>query len=201
MTNNIGYGVVYTPDSLSEYVAALLLEEFNKDIPTDSVNSKSITILDPACGEGSLLLATEKALENQKFSQEFNLIGIDIEEDVIKRDRQHFDVSKYTFYSNDALLPSETGTPIEYWRSMGIEPELIIANPPWSSEKLYDKKRLTDAGYKFDVGQYDSYVLFIELCLNLLKNDGYMALIIPDSIFSSENCELRRYLAEKTQLR
>lgn len=35
MTNNIGYGVVYTPDSLSEYVAALLLEEFNKDIPTD----------------------------------------------------------------------------------------------------------------------------------------------------------------------
>lgn len=201
MTNNIGYGVVYTPDSLSEYVAALLLEEFNKDIPTDSVNSKSITILDPACGEGSLLLATEKALENQKFSQEFNLIGIDIEEDVIKRDRQHFDVSKYTFYSNDALLPSETGTPIEYWRSMGIEPELIIANPPWSSEKLYDKKRLTDAGYKFDVGQYDSYVLFIELCLNLLKNDGYMALIIPDSIFSSENCELRRYLAEKTQLK
>lgn len=46
MTNNIGYGVVYTPDSLSEYVAALLLEEFNKDIPTDSVNSKSITILE-----------------------------------------------------------------------------------------------------------------------------------------------------------
>lgn len=32
MTNNIGYGVVYTPDSLSEYVAALLLEEFNKDM-------------------------------------------------------------------------------------------------------------------------------------------------------------------------
>lgn len=74
MTNNIGYGVVYTPDSLSEYVAALLLKEFNKDIPTDSVNSKSITILDPACGEGSLLLATEKALENQKFSQEFSAL-------------------------------------------------------------------------------------------------------------------------------
>lgn len=201
MENNIGYGVVYTPDSLSEYVAALLLEEFNKDVPVDSVNSNSIAVLDPACGEGALLSATEKILEKQQIEQEFNLVGIDIEEEVIKNNRKTFDRTKYTFYSNDALLPSKVDTPVEYWRSMGIVPTLIIANPPWSSEKLYDKKRLSDAGYKFDVGQYDSYVLFIELCLSLLKTDGYMALIIPDSIFSSENCELRKHLAENTQLK
>lgn len=201
MANSIGYGVVYTPDSLSEYVATLLLKEFNKDTPEENANSNSITILDPACGEGALLFATEKVLESQWIEQEFNLVGIDIEEEVIKNNRKNFNLDKYAFFSGDAILPSEEKTPVDYWNSTGIAPTLIIANPPWSSEKVYDKKKLSDAGYRFDIGQYDSYVLFIELCLGLLKNDGYMALIIPDSIFSSENCDLRKHLAENTQLK
>ena len=32
MMKNSGYGVVYTPDSLSDYVAYLLVQEFKKDI-------------------------------------------------------------------------------------------------------------------------------------------------------------------------
>ena len=201
MANSKGYGVVYTPDSLSEYVANLLIGEFNKDVTVDVDRIDSLTVLDPACGEGALLSAAQKAIESQPSMPAFRLIGIDIEDDVIKSNRYCFDRSKYIFYSQDALLPSDTKPPVKYWKSKGISPTLIIANPPWSSEKLYSKKRLSDAGYQFDVGQYDSYVLFIELCLNLLNDDGYMALIIPDSIFSSENCELRKYLVEKTQLR
>lgn len=201
MKNCNGYGVVYTPDSLSEYVANLLVGEFNKDAIVDTARKDGLTVLDPACGEGALLSAAQKAIESQSSVPAFKLIGIDVEADVIKNNRCCFDRSKYIFFSQDALLPSDTKPPAKYWRSKGIRPSLIIANPPWSSEKLYSKKRLSDAGYKFDVGQYDSYVLFIELCLKLLNNDGYMALIIPDSIFSSENCELRKYLAEKTQLR
>lgn len=201
MKNRKGYGVVYTPDSLSEYVANLLIEEFNKDVTVDAPKIESFTVLDPSCGEGALLSAAQKAIESQPNMPASKFIGIDIEADVIKNNRRYFDRSKYIFYSRDALLPSNTKPPVKYWKSKGIRPTLIIANPPWSSEKLYSKERLSDAGYQFDVGQYDSYVLFIELCLKLLNDDGYMALIIPDSIFSSENCELRKYLAEKTQLR
>lgn len=201
MGNSKRYGVVYTPDTLSEYVANLLIEEFDKDVTVDTTQIDNLTVLDPACGGGALLSATQKVIESRVGMPAFKLIGIDIEADVIKNNRCCFDRSKYIFYSQDALLPSGTKSPVKYWRSKGISPTLIIANPPWSSEKLYSKKRLSDAGYQFDVGQYDSYVLFIELCLKLLNDDGYMALIIPDSIFSSENCELRKYLAEKTQLR
>ena len=201
MTNSKGYGVVYTPDSLSEYVANLLIEEFNKDLTVDTFPITSLTVLDPACGEGALLSAAHKAIRFQHSKLSFRLIGIDIETNVIKSNRGRFDRSKYAFFANDALLPSKTMSPVKFWNSKGINPTLIIANPPWSSEKLYNKKILSDAGYQFDVGQYDSYVLFIELCLKLLNDDGYMALIIPDSIFSSENCELRKYLAENTQLR
>lgn len=201
MANNTGYGVVYTPDSLSEYVANLLIEEFSKDVTTDTTKINHISVLDPACGEGALLSAVERVIESQQDHQIFKLIGIDVDEKVIKSNEKSFDRAKYSFYSNDALLPSDTEPPVNHWKSKGISPMLIIANPPWSSEKLYDKKRLSDAGYKFDVGQYDSYVLFIELCLKLLKDGGYMALIVPDSIFSSENCELRKHLAERTQIK
>lgn len=199
MTNKPGYGVVYTPDSLCEYAAALLLEEFHGDGAAPEAGG--LTVLDPACGGGALLSAVHRAARRRQGAQISRLIGIDVDEAVIRDDRGSFDPSEYVFYSRDALLPSETGSPVDYWKSQGVEPALIIANPPWSAEKLYDKKRLSDAGYQFDVGQYDSYVLFVELCLKLLRPDGYMALILPDSIFSSENCDLRKYLAEKTQLR
>ncbi|MBE6957201.1 MAG: methyltransferase domain-containing protein [Ruminococcaceae bacterium] len=160
MANNTGYGVVYTPHSLSEYVANLLIEEYNKDATTDIQKDSDISVLDPACGEGALLSAVEQIIGSRQEHQNFSLTGIDVEEDVIRNNRKNFDRTRYTFYSKDALLPSETKAPVEFWRSKGVNPTLIIANPPWSSEKLYDKKRLSDAGYRFDIGQYDSYVLF-----------------------------------------
>lgn len=200
MGNNAGYGVVYTPDSLAEYTSTLLIEEFCKDLAA-GVKKENFIVLDPACGEGALLAAAEKVIYSHRDNLHPKFVGIDVEEDVIESNRTAFDCSQYIFYLNDALVPTEKMLPANYWKAAGVKPTLIIANPPWSSEKLYDRKRLSDAGYKFDVGQYDSYVLFVELCLKLIKQDGYMALIIPDSIFSGENRDLRRYLAERTQLR
>lgn len=200
MKNNSGYGVVYTPDSLSEYAAQLLLAEYKKDSVVNSQTDK-LMILDPACGEGALLTACEQVFQTNLGSNKNHYVGIDIENDVILNNRKKFKGRNYTFYANDAILPSNAKDPVEFWTEKDVRPSLIIANPPWSSEKVYDKKALADAGFSFDVGQYDSYVLFIELCLKLLVANGYIALIIPDSIFSGENRELRKYLVENTQLR
>ena len=49
------YGVVYTPDSLADFVAELL----NKIIRQDRLIQVE-NILDPACGEGALLSAYKK---------------------------------------------------------------------------------------------------------------------------------------------
>lgn len=200
MSNNTGYGVVYTPDPLSDYVAHLLIEEFWKDASLRQPKT-DIMVLDPACGEGALLAACKRNFELVNEAGEVHYVGIDVESEVISANIEKYDKKTHAFYACDALLPTEGKKPVEFWHEKKIAPELIIANPPWSSEKIYCKEKLTSAGYKFDVGQYDSYVLFIELCMNMLKPNGCAAFIIPDSIFAGENRELRKYLAEKTELR
>lgn len=57
------------------------------------------------------------------------------------------------------------------------------------------------AGYTLAAGQYDSYVLFIELAYNILYENGVMAFIIPDSLFDAQNERLRKFLVEKTQIK
>lgn len=57
------------------------------------------------------------------------------------------------------------------------------------------------AGFTLVAGQYDSYVLFIELAYNILSEDGVMAFIIPDSLFDTQNERLRKFLVENTKIK
>lgn len=197
MTTLNGYGVVYTPKTLANFTAKLLLSETNSDIFN---SNHPITVLDPACGEGILL---------KEFSHEFNLhysqpvhcMGVDIEKEVVEHNKKHFNEDSYQFMCKNAIIPSKKITAINYWSHQIKDLSFVIANPPWSSEKVFSKPDLSQAGYEFYSGQYDSYVLFIELCLKLIKRDGMLAFIIPDSLFSGENKKLREYLVKNTQIR
>lgn len=66
------YGVVYTPDTLSEFVATLL-ERTVGDTPIRAV-------LDPASGECSLLNAAKNA-----FGEQCEYIGIDVDQGLHRR--------------------------------------------------------------------------------------------------------------------
>ena len=84
MTSLNGYGVVYTPETLANFTAKLLLSETTFNI-FDSKNN--VTVLDPACGEGMLL---------KEFNREFRIhhnipihsVGVDIEEEVIHNNKK-----------------------------------------------------------------------------------------------------------------
>ncbi len=182
---NQKYGVVYTPNSLADFVAGLLCRFLRGD------SAANITILDPACGEGALLRSVKYLL-----GEEARLVGIDIDKDAIINAS-----GEYEIVHNDAILPLNTRVSAEkYWhRKLGTI-DAIIANPPWSSEKVYDKSLLQKAGYSLIDGQYDSYVLFIELAYRLLREGGVMGFIIPDSLFDAQNENLRKFLASKMHI-
>lgn len=178
------YGVVYTPNELSEFVATLLKRVIG-DVQISAV-------LDPASGECSLLNAAKDA-----FGENCEYIGIDVDQDAVNNTKDIFTI-KY----NDAILPRNVKRKTaEYWRDKLPKINAIIANPPWSSEKIYERSALEKAGYTLIAGQYDSYVLFIELAYKILCEHGVMGFIIPDSLFDAQNERLRKFLVENTQIK
>ena len=178
------YGVVYTPKSLSDFVAELLKRA--------SSDEQIKVILDPASGECALLSAVKAA-----FGDEDEYIGIDVDKEAV-----HNTKDKFRIIHNDAIMPQNVKKKTaDYWRDKLPVVDAVIANPPWSSEKIYERADLTSAGFSLVSGQYDSYVLFMELAFNILRDGGLMAFIIPDSLFDAQNENLRKFLLEKTQIK
>lgn len=178
------YGVVYTPKSLSDFVAELLKRA--------SGDEQIKVILDPASGECALLSAAKAV-----FEDEDEYIGIDVDKEAV-----HNTKGKFHIIHNDAIMPQNVKKKTaDYWRDKLPVVDAVIANPPWSSEKIYERADLTSAGFSLVSGQYDSYVLFMELAFNILRDGGLMAFIIPDSLFDAQNENLRKFLLEKTQIK
>ena len=190
MNPNKKYGVVYTPNRLANFIASLIISEADKD------NYKIETVLDPACGEGALLEAMKQLGDNT-----VKYYGIDVDKEAISELSQQIDERTELFCIDAILPPKIKGHTATYWRKKLPYISAVIANPPWSSEKVYDRQQLTEAGFRLNAGQYDSYVLFIELAYQIVDKGGYFGFIIPDSLFDSQNEHLRRFLAEKTQIR
>jgi len=180
------YGVVYTPDTLAEFVVSLL-SDFTK-----AEGAKIKTILDPASGECSLLRAAKRLLGADK-----KYIGIDVDRDAVNATKDEYDI-----ILNDAIIPQNVRrNSASYWREKLPPIDMIIANPPWSSEKIYSQDLIKNAGFTLGTGQYDSYVLFLELAYNILSEGGYFGFIIPDSLFDAQNEKLRYFLASKTNIK
>lgn len=180
------YGVVYTPDRLANFVAKLLAEEMEEDCIADGV------ILDPACGECALLNAAKK-----ECGLQYRYYGIDIDREVVSHK-----INDMVLVCNDSILPKNVKKKTDkYWIEKFGEIQAIIANPPWSSEKIYSKERLSNAGFDLIKGQYDSYVLFIELAYKIITEGGYFAFILPDSLFDAQNIELRKFLVTHTEIK
>lgn len=180
------YGVVYTPEELAAFVAKLLKNEY--------IGNTEFTVLDPACGEGILLEQVYKCFCDKKH-QNVELIGIDIDNKVIENNKMKYN-SQFKFISQNTILPSTSLSSKSYWKHrIHNKISMIIANPPWSSEKIFEKEELKKAKYSLYLGQYDAYVLFIELSISLLEPNGIAAFIIPDSLFSGENKTLLKSFA------
>ncbi len=182
---NRKYGVVYTPESLAEFTAQLIADAAKE-------HGKTIkTVLDPACGECALLSSAKV-----RFGENVEYWGIDVDADAVQNAQEGFCI-----IHNDSIMPQKVKrSTSEYWKSKLPPIDAIIANPPWSTEKIYDRTALSNAGFSLVNGQYDSYVLFLELSYNLLVPEGIMAFIIPDSLFDTQNAKLRQFLCEKTHI-
>ena len=73
-------------------------------------------------------------------------------------------------YLNGNIMPQNVKKKTaEYWRDMLPVVDAVIANPPWSSEKIYERTDLTAAGFSLISGQNDSYNHYNTIDLGVVR--------------------------------
>lgn len=177
----------------AQYMTPSEVVEFMVDIAIDEVHkinyTRTIKVCDPCCGVGSFLSVFHKRFEETNNSNKIIIVGQDKVQRMSRLTKINlalFD-NNYNFISNgnsligDSKLNEHTGTV-----------DIILTNPPFganfSSNELKDEKLkypLLESLFNGKNGNFPSEVLFVDRCLSLLNETGFMLAVLPDSVISS----------------
>lgn len=204
-----GLGQFFTPREIVEFMVDMV-EPKRKHF-----------ILDPACGSGGFLiicmsmvfdgideLYRQRGLDNPKqekwrFATQ-HLYGTDLNERmtwVAKMNMVMHGDGHGGIFTHDGLKDSERITPILDMVKRGIGFDIILTNPPFGS-KIKNQDIL--ARYELGKGRRTQLteVLFIERCLELLKPEGILGIVVPDGILNNVQLGyVRRFIRGNAILR
>ena len=195
-------GQFFTPEPVIDFCVEMMQPKPNEKI------------IDPACGSGGFLMSALKYLQknNQNISIQNiiseNIFGFDINKSILR-------IAKMKL-----LLAANVKTNVlcanslENFKNLNNTFDLILANPPFGA-KITNSEVLKkfDLGYKWTKHENDFFktknlqstqnteILFIERCLQLLKEGGRMGIVLPNGNFENPSLEyLRFYIKQKSKL-
>ncbi len=172
-TKSKANGVVYTPVEMADYVAKQMLRY-------GEVKTKNeVTVLDPAVGEGELLIAMVNALKD--YSKPITVVGYETDEKVGKtterRLKELFPMVNVSIRIGDFLEAVDNNSVEKF--------DYVIANPPYirtqimgseKSQKLAEKLSLT--------GRVDIYYAFLVYTKEVLKDCGIAGYITSNKFMT-----------------
>ena len=194
-------GQFFTPREIIEFMVKVIDPKENE------------TVLDPGCGSGGFLIETMKHVNdelNEKFivneihdlgkkQEDYaknNLFGMDINERlawVCKMNMVFHGDGHGGIVNSNALNVTSKNKEI-----VDRQYDVILTNPPFGS-KINDQIILSDSRFK-DVARLKlTEVLFLSLCINLLKPGGRLGILLPDSILTNSSLKVvRDYIKRET---
>jgi len=170
------------------------------------------TICDPACGSGGFLIHAMKHVwegmerdprwrgarglkEAKRTMAQRTIFGIDKESDLVRIAKAYMAISgdgrSNVVFANSLLPPSELGDSAGPAFLEGDDGALrqfdcILTNPPYGATVKVKR----DVAKHFVLGrsrgkpcERDPYVLFVERCLEMLKEGGTLAIVLPETAF------------------
>jgi type I restriction-modification system DNA methylase subunit len=194
-------GATFTPVELSFFLAnriACYIGETNQHV------------LDPACGEGELLVAMGNVLTERGFS--FSLSGYDANNQYLSfaRERMHkFGKGKSEFVHADFLqaidITSNQGI-LDLFQNakstVNASYDIVIANPPYVRTQLLGTEQAQVLAKKFNLkGRVDLYYPFLIAMTESLKIGGILGVITSNRYLSTKSGEsIRKYLSENYEI-
>jgi len=119
---------------------------------------------------------------------------------VIFEKEKQFDIPDFNIFNVNALS-------LEKLKELGVKRDsfdFVIGNPPYIFIRDLSKslKSIIEKNFETNEGQYDIYQIFIELGIKLLKNQGYLGYIIPDSVLALSNRRaIRKYIFKESKIK
>ena len=177
-----------TPPALVEQILDACHYTSDRDVT-------QLRVLDPACGSGNFLVAaarrlfeqhthTDLAKESRSALIQRNIWGLD--PDPISCFLAEIQLSQLA--STTERLHIHQGDALTYpWQEPCVD--LFLANPPYLAAKNIDLSAYRSTAQQ---RQTDSYLLFLQLGLRLVRPNGWLGLVLPDPVLARTNAAAER---------
>jgi type I restriction enzyme M protein len=193
-------GQFFTPEPIMDFCVSMLQPK-----PGDM-------IIDPACGSGGFLMSalkymqnTHKEINTKKLISE-NLFGLDINKSISRIAKMKLILESNNDTNIFCLNSLEDLDSLKFLLKNQEGFDIVLANPPFGA-KITSSTILSgfDLGFKWknheDVyhktksvyPNQNAEILFIERCLQLLKEGGRMAIVLPNGNLENPSLEYLRY--------
>jgi adenine-specific DNA-methyltransferase len=199
-------GATYTPTLFADFVARRIL-----DVREHFAGTEPLDILDPAVGDGELLLALLRGLP-QGLPRHIRIFGFDTNADAldIARERisREFGNVQLSLVNDDFLrVVSRSDAPDANATLFQRDPldqyDLVIANPPYVRTQIMGADEAQRLGSLFGLtGRVDLYHAFVAAIARVLKPSGTMGVIVSNRFMTTRGGgALRAILRKATSLR
>ena len=181
-------GSYYTPKNIVE------------DIISEYANPDS-KILDPCCGSGQFLLCASKIINNPS-----NLYGFDIDEIAVRITRLNL-LLRYentkkdlNIFKKNTLIESNRYDLFNNQNLLQKNFDLIITNPPWGGFINNEDKKTYNKLYP-SIKSCESFSYFLRRGIDLLKQNGILSFILPESILNVKvHKDIREIILSETSI-
>ncbi|TWT54508.1 Modification methylase PaeR7I [Rubripirellula amarantea] len=178
-------GIHYTPENLAAFLAQRTLLAYGK-------SSKSISVVDPACGDGNLLVAIA---QNAKPSvrRRMQLFGFERDPDAASNAQANLSnlgVASVTIVKHDFLDVVK--------KDDGFRYDIVIANPPYVRTQVLGSREAQSLAKRFGLsGRVDLYHAFSIAMASVLRDGGTLGLLTSNRFLTIKSgVKLRTYLRE-----
>jgi len=183
-------GAHYTPTLLANFVAEQIMAVLSQVKKYDNIR-----VLDPAVGDGELLISILQELSNKKYTN-IEVIGFDTNRDALNsakaRIKNIFPNISLCLRSEDFLYYSLNNHPnignLDLFKSAPDKPfDIVIANPPYVRTQVMGSIRSQTLAKNFGLsGRIDLYHAFILAISRVLRPGGIAGIIVSNRFMTTK---------------
>ncbi|MBL7913935.1 MAG: N-6 DNA methylase [Bacteroidia bacterium] len=194
-------GATFTPKGLADFLASRIVKH---------INYEKINVLDPACGEGELLLSLGQKLSDAGIR--FSMTGYDENNQYLSTAKERmiaYSPHLLDFVQGDFLNAvdlREDQISLNFFKSekkyLNNTYDVVIANPPYVRTQILGTLQAQELAKKFKLkGRVDLYYPFLMAMTESLKEGGILGVITSNRYLSTKSGEsVRKYLSENFEI-